>query len=411
MLTADLVHTRRRGEDLFVVPLEDARRELAREMAEVYRQLALAHVGRDRQTLLEAYKGVTASWPQAHRRLADGLQKLTLDRCVFEEETPLAASEVRALVFGRAADVRRGALAGGFDRQAVLNACAAELGHPPETLEAALYGDLPGAHVLRDTCVPPADTLLALYDLAQVQAVLLRATGLTVTVAADDPRQFRHLFRTLKFHQLLFTIEPSAKGGYQLRIDGPYSLFDAVTRYGLKLALALPAILACARWSLTAEVLWGRERQRLRFRCKGEGKTWEENAPPPPEPVAQILERWPGLESGFVARPSVQLLDLPGVGVCVPDLEFWHEATGTTVYYEQLGFWSRDAVWKRVELAEAGLPFPIVFGVSKSLRVSEAALSDALPAALYVFGKVPSARALLERVQQVAARVPPHVEP
>jgi hypothetical protein len=45
--------------------------------------------------------------------------------------------------------------------------------------------------------------------------------------------------------------------------------------------------------------------------------------------------------------------------------------------------------------------------VSKHLRVSEAALDDDLPAALYVYTRVMNAAAVLQRVQEVAARVPP----
>jgi hypothetical protein len=67
-----------------------------------------------------------------------------------------------------------------------------------------------------------------------------------------------------------------------------------------------------------------------------------------------------------------------------------------------MGFWSRDAVWKRVELVERGLPYPIVFAVSKHLRVSEQALDAELPGALLVYSKVMSARAVLEKVDAVA---------
>jgi hypothetical protein len=85
----------------------------------------------------------------------------------------------------------------------------------------------------------------------------------------------------------------------------------------------------------------------------------------------------------------------------VPDLEFVHQVTGQTVYLEVLGFWSRDAVWKRIELARKGLA-AVVFAVSKHLRVSEAALDDGLPAALYVYARVMNAQAILRRVQAVA---------
>jgi predicted nuclease of restriction endonuclease-like RecB superfamily len=69
----------------------------------------------------------------------------------------------------------------------------------------------------------------------------------------------------------------------------------------------------------------------------------------------------------------------------VPDLAFVHRETGEVIYLEVLGFWSRDAVWKRVELAKAGLREKIVFAVSSRLRVSEEVLDDDSPAALYVY--------------------------
>ena len=64
----------------------------------------------------------------------------------------------------------------------------------------------------------------------------------------------------------------------------------------------------------------------------------------------------------------------------MPDLELRHASAASTVYLEVLGFWSRDAVWRRVELVERGLPQRIVFAVSKHLRVSEEALDDEHPA-------------------------------
>jgi hypothetical protein len=61
-------------------------------------------------------------------------------------------------------------------------------------------------------------------------------------------------------------------------------------------------------------------------------------------------------------------------------------------------------VWKRVELVQQGLRQRIVFAVGQHLRVSEAALEAELPGALYVYKRTLSARALLERIEQVAAQ-------
>ena len=73
------------------------------------------------------------------------------------------------------------------------------------------------------------------------------------------------------------------------------------------------------------------------------------------------------------------------------------------VHFELLGFWSREAVWRRIDLVRAGLPQRILFAVSKSLRVGEATLDDAPTAALYVFTRVINAKQVLARIEQLAA--------
>ena len=97
------------------------------------------------------------------------------------------------------------------------------------------------------------------------------------------------------------------------------------------------------------------------------------------------------------------VLDVPGSGVVIPDLVLQREGRGP-VYVELLGFWSRDAVWRRVELAKSGaLGARVVFCANARLRVSEAVLEGGDEAALYVWKGKPSARALLERVERLAA--------
>jgi predicted nuclease of restriction endonuclease-like RecB superfamily len=125
-----------------------------------------------------------------------------------------------------------------------------------------------------------------------------------------------------------------------------------------------------------------------------------------PDEIAALLVRLAAREEGpWVAAPATVILDLPGAGLCVPDLVFTpRRGRGAPVYLEVLGFWSREAVWRRVELVERGLPHRILFAVSKHLRVSEAALDDELPGSLYVYARTLDARAILERVERLAAR-------
>ncbi|MEZ4436021.1 MAG: DUF790 family protein, partial [bacterium] len=184
---------------------------------------------------------------------------------------------------------------------------------------------------------------------------------------------------------------------------GPFGLFQSSTRYGLQLALLLPALRECAAFKLEAEVAWHKDQAPLTFRLAGEAdEAVERRKARLPDDVRQLVERFRALECGWSVRPATKVLDLPGVGLCVPDLVFRHEASGQRVYLEVMGYWSRSAVVSRVELVEKGLGEPVIFALSSRLRVSEAMLDAALPGELYVYKGVMSARAIAERL---AARI------
>ena len=53
--------------------------------------------------------------------------------------------------------------------------------------------------------------------------------------------------------------------GYVFHIDGPLSLFSATTKYGLQVALFLPALLHCSDFRLDAELRWGPKREPRSF--------------------------------------------------------------------------------------------------------------------------------------------------
>lgn len=402
MLTADLVRARRRGDELRLVSLDAAGRTAALELAASLLALAEAHVGKTRSELDEVMDAVIGG--ARDRKLAAGLAKLIWDRAELAEAVPIDPEVLRHDVFARARDEWAQAGAGSrFDRAAVLAAVAAERGLTVDDLERGLYADLREAHVITELASITAPRLVEVYDLAQPQAVLLRAVRVVVEVHSAIPGAYRTLFRKLKFLRLLCAITPRPKGGYRIEIDGPFSLFESSTRYGLALALALPAIRELDRWSLVADLRWGAARTPLVCRLDGHGEPDGEAPPHLADDVRALLDDLRALDTPWQAAPATDLLDLPGHGVCIPDLTFVHAQTGERVHLEVLGYWSRDAVWKRVELVQAGLDHRILFAVGQHLRVSEAALDAELPGALYVYKRTMSARAILERVAALAA--------
>lgn len=400
MLTADLVRARRQGSELRITELSSKLKPRALELARDFVALAEEHVGASRAELDEAFAAVAVNANE--HKLALGLRKLVEDRLEFDVESELDPRALRSELFLAAASERKALPAGvAFDRQAFLAREAEARTLTVEALTRALYADLRQLQVAQSFRAIAPEQLVASYDFAQQQAVLLRAVEVVAEVQCRDAYAYRQLFRKLKFLRLLHRIEPLADGGYRIRIDGPFSLFTAATKYGLELALALPALRACERHRIVAQVRWGKERTPLTFTLEGRGQSEREEVRLPDE-VDALYARFQALDSAWQAEPASDILELPGVGLCVPDLRFVQRETGEVCYLEVLGYWSRAAVWKRVELCEKGLPARVIFALSSRLRVSEEVLGDELPSELYVYKGALSAREILRRLDAKA---------
>lgn len=398
MLAPEHVRGRRRGESLSLPALTKAERARALELCEQLLSITGQSLGLVRDEVEEAWGSVVPE--PRDRKLYEGLRKLVEDECEFGAELEIEPRELRRSLFVAASRARKELEPGAaFPRDAVLAAAAAEHGVTVEALERGLYADLKGAQRLEKVSAVSASALVERYDVAQLQAALLRAVRVTLLVRCARPEGYRQLFHKLKFRRLLHTIERTPDGRYRIAVDGPFSLFESVTKYGLQLALLVPALFECDHVELEAELRWGAQRKPVTLVHELYGGS-SEGTLGLRDDVADLLERLEKLDSPWSARPCSDVLDLPGAGLCVPDLVFERKGS-RPVYVEVLGFWSREAVWKRVELAERGLRERVVFAVSSRLRVSEEVIDQDASAALYVYKATLSPKALLERVERL----------
>lgn len=400
MLTSDLVRARPKGQELILkgIPKKGFAGVVA--LAGEYIERLEQGIGKRRSEVLAALDDLPV--PVHSRVIAAGLRKLLDDRSTWEREDGPEPMELRELVF-EAAGTARARLGPGeiLDRQTVLTAVGEQLGLTDDQLDRRLFGDLKEAQLL--TAVEPITphALVKLWETSQGQAVLLKATRVRVDVKATHPAGYRHLFRKLKFLRLMHSLHRREDGSYRIVIDGPASLFGPTTKYGLQLALLLPALDETGTWHIDADVRWGKQRRDLHFTLDGGSKDVAKGtAPRLADDVAALVQKLKKAKTDWVVKPSNRILELPGVGLCVPDLVFKHP-DGREVFFEVMGYWSRDAVWKRVDLVEAGLPFKAVFAVSSRLRVSEAALGEDLPGALYVYKGAMIAKGVLAAVEGV----------
>jgi uncharacterized protein len=415
VLPPELTRARKREGKLTLSPLSAAERTRATEVGEALLAVTRAGLGCDREEVEAGWAAVPVAAKE--RKLLLGLTHLVEAGSEFSAPAGADPEAVRRSVFTHAAQMRAALGPGEYlDRNLVLAKAAEELGSSADVIDGTLYADLRSAQRLEKAPVHSAAALVADYELTQVQSVLLRAVRIEAEVRAARPDAYRELFRKLKFRQLLFRIEPLEGGGYRLEIDGPMSLFGATTKYGLELSLSLPALLSCGQLRLKAELRWGKRREKLSFEQTYTQAPSADDRSGVRSEVAELLDALQG-NAAWQVCVSDKLIDLTaeGGGVLVPDLELTRgdavkptrraptaaAAKAPSVLVELLGFWSRDAVFRRIEAAQRGLSgrTPMLFVASSRLRVSEELLDGVEAASLYVYkGKI-NAAALLRKAE------------
>jgi predicted nuclease of restriction endonuclease-like RecB superfamily len=405
LLTVDLVRARKKAGRIQAAYLRGDAASRLLPVAQFYLDTHLQMIG-ERRDDIDAVLA-TREVEARDRVAALGLRKVVEDRCEYEVAPGAEPEALRREVFWAAAKAHRALdVRADFDREAVLAEVAGRLGTTREAIEAGLYADLRGSEVLKSVEALTPEAAIERYNLGLAQAVLLRALRVTVRVEGESAARMRRLFRAARFHQLLHVVKGDPEAGYTIELDGPFSLFESVQRYGLKLALFLPSVLSFRTFVVRADVLWGRERTPNVFEIRPE----DELVPSAADTVDDATEidtfcaAFARLESEWTLKRSERIFALPGEVVCVPDLVFENRETGEEVYLELFGFWSRAAVWQRVELLrKRTFPARILLAVGKQLRVSEEVLGEEDAGEIYVYGRAMSPRTVLSRLRRDGA--------
>ncbi|HTJ83963.1 MAG TPA: DUF790 family protein [Polyangiaceae bacterium] len=395
MLTSDLVRLSRRGGKVRPRFLDAKTKErllpAARALVDVY----AAAVGRTRGDLDDE----AAAIPCGARDRATflGLKKLCDDRVEIAAPSGPEPERVREVVMTLSAEAHRSPE--GFDRDAVALRAAERLACSLEDIDAALFADLADAQIVAGFAPIPPEALLDRYDVALAQAVLLRAVQVDVVFREAEPARVRQLFRSARFHGLLHVL-CRQDGGWRMTLDGPFSLFEAVQRYGVRLAAFLPSVLALERFELHADLRVGADRKPAEMVLShADGLVAPREPPPPIRPeIEALLEAFPKLGSDWEIRLTDTILGKPGEPAIVPDVAFVHRRTGEEVYLELFGFWSRDAVFRRVEQIQNGLGARLILAVGKKLRVSQEVLDEDTGSSVMVFSTTLSAKEILNRL-------------
>ncbi|HEY1381250.1 MAG TPA: DUF790 family protein [Gemmataceae bacterium] len=384
MLTGSLVrvrHARNRIVPVYAKVDDPANLALAERLIDNFRGQEWRTRGEIQEDLAAAFGDAPLSF------LQQGLAKLLEDRCEFEVVAEHAPDKLREAAFRASAAARA---AGPFDRAAVLAAVAAELNLSPEEVEGGLFADLKSEQRLCKFQDITPERLLQRYNVALAQAILLRAVGVVVDVRGEPPAKLRRLFRLIKFHRLVCEVEPSGPDSYRLRLDGPLSLFTATQKYGLQLALFLPAVLSCRDWELRADVRWGAERKPKVFTLSpadGLVSHLPEHGTYVPPELAMFAEQFRKKAAGWRLHDESAVLPL-GPVFWVPDFRLEHVATGRSLYLEVLGFWRKSSAEAHLKRLREFAAEPFLLAVSDQLRIDDADLAG-LPAEVVRFRQMP----------------------
>lgn len=299
--------------------------------------------------------------------------------CTFEVVSPLEPQMLRERVFSLAAK----SVSSRESTQVTLSKIADELTQELERevlleqVRNGLYADLSENKILTVFDAPTAPDVLNRYNLSQVQGVFYKASQLVLNAHRNVPGEYKLLFRYLKLFQLMAYIEGDADHGFTITIDGPTSLFNPSTRYGLAIAKLIPALLHVTKWSLSSILqtrdaytnAWKTGRFTLNSEC-GLVSHY-----PPGKPYDSMLEasfadKWDALKSGWALEREVDLIPIPG-SVMIPDFRLVH-ADGRTFLLEIVGYWRPEYLQKKFSQVRRAGRDDLILAISERLNLEKA---------------------------------------
>ncbi len=392
MLPSDLLFSHKRGAQIYPRFLRPEQCVWAERVLATIRE----HQHRTRGELQAALRTLEGDSPDY--RIVRGFVHLALNAAEFTLATgELEPEMLRREVFTLAAE--RGGGYGETQAREVLEAIAPRYQLEAETLREALYADLPENHLL--TALPDfaPDQLVDRYNLAQAQGLLYSALCLRLTAHRNVPGEYRRLFQHLKFHGLMYAVEGNLDDGYQIYVDGPASLFKQTRKYGLQMAIFLPALLRVSRWEM--EAVLRRDDRDISYRVDSQSPLKPLTAAPPA--YDSLLEehfarRWEKLDTPWILEREVEIVDLKGT-VFVPDFALRHP-DGRVAHVEIMGFWHPDYLRRKLDkLRRAAMP-DLIVAVSERLNVGADDFRDVPGPVLFFKGKL-EPRAVLECLERL----------
>ena len=320
---------------------------------------------------------------QTDYRLQRGLAHLLHQSfSTFDTISPLDPVELRQLVFEEAAKTSPSLKR----TQQTLKTIALSLSEKlnkeilVEDIDKGLYADRKDNQILTAFDAPSPEALLHRYNLSQVQGLFYRAHRVVIQAYRNDPGEYKLLFRYIKLFRLMAYIEGEADLGFTLTLDGPTSLFQASTRYGLDLAKMIPALLNVTRWQLLAELnikdSFTKETRSIGYELDSDCKLvshYKKGTPFDSLVEESFHKSWQSAKTDWKLEREVDLIPIPG-SVMIPDFRLVHP-DGRVYLLEIIGYWRKDYLRKKFAQIRKANRSDLILAISERLNLEKAGIN------------------------------------
>jgi predicted nuclease of restriction endonuclease-like RecB superfamily len=367
MLTSELAINWRRGDKIVPLFIKTDNAGYLRD-AEILIEIFCEFKGKTRGELeheLEEYVGAGTDY-----RILRGFMKLLTDRAEFDISSIAEPSEIRQKLFLEARKFQP-VLPDSEKRNKVLESIAKEFETNPELLLSSVYADLFQQQKLISFDSIEPENLLERYNLAQAQALLYKCVEMKIKIAASDAENYRSIFGWIKHFGLIHTAQGNPTNGYEVTLTGAASLFHRSQKYGIQMAVFLPALLLCKVWKMSAEVIQ-KEGGNAFYELSSEQaelKSYYSDVPEYKNSDIDTLKRnWDKSNVIWQLNENKEVVDL-GKMAFIPDFVLI-SLEGDKVYLDVLGFWTPKSLEKRLAEFKAVNFRNFIFAAGQELRGS-----------------------------------------
>lgn len=320
---------------------------------------------------------------QRDLKLAKGILKLYDDLCEFSGDSSVDYAAMRRTLFAVSSRMLETCEPG--DSYADFRTDVfREAGEGVVPLSDNIYLDLPDYEQLVKIPELTPELLLEKYNTALAQSLVLFATSLDLTIEEPDGARMRRFFKYLKFFRLLADVSKSSKwenaapSVIRLKIDGPASILDAASKYGLQLASFLPAVFQLSKWKFSCDLKL--RDKSLRFSLDdscGLRQRFGRLGIYVPEEVRMFAtlfaERYP---DWALTSDSPFLKGRRGQTFVFPDITF--SKGKRKIYLELFHKWHSRQLTERLEFLTSNPSVPLVLGVERQLLHANPPLKEAV---------------------------------